>query len=78
MAMFFHQAEICQSTECVETSYKILSAMNQSVDPCEDFYNYACGGWIERNHIPPGFNQWTVFSELGQTAEYFAKELLGK
>ncbi|VDO09344.1 unnamed protein product [Rodentolepis nana] len=72
------RSEVCQTTECVETSYKILSAMNQSVDPCEDFYNYACGGWIERNHIPPGFNQWTVFSELGQTAEYFAKELLEK
>nr|CDS26897.1 hypothetical protein HmN_000151700 [Hymenolepis microstoma] len=72
------RSEVCQTTECVETSFKILSAMNQSVDPCEDFYNYACGGWIERNHIPPGFNQWTVFSELGQTAEYFAKELLEK
>ena len=78
MADFFSLAEICQTVQCVETSYKILSGMNQSADPCEDFYNYACGGWIEKHHIPPGTNSWTVFSELAQTAEYFAKELLGE
>ncbi|KAM7541475.1 hypothetical protein Aperf_G00000046959 [Anoplocephala perfoliata] len=68
--------EYCLSMECIETSHKILSSMNQSADPCEDFYNYACGGWILKHHIPPGASQWTVFSELAQTAEFFAKELL--
>nr|CDS22613.1 endothelin converting enzyme 1 [Echinococcus granulosus] len=70
--------DICQTVECVETAFKILSGMNQSVNPCEDFYSYSCGGWIEKHHIPPGTNSWTVFSELAQTAEYFAKELLEK
>lgn len=29
----------------------ILNNMDRNVDPCKDFYQYACGGWEKRNHI---------------------------
>jgi putative endopeptidase len=41
-----------------------LSAMNPAVDPCRDFYQFACGGWIARNPIPADQPRWGRFNEL--------------
>jgi len=42
----------CLTPECHETSKRILSMMDQTVDPCEDFYKFSCGGWLNENKLP--------------------------
>jgi putative endopeptidase len=40
-------------------------ALDRSVDPCHDFYAFACGGWAAKTSIPPDRPAWArSFSEI--------------
>ena len=45
--------DVCFTEGCVQVSAQISAAMNQSVDPCDDFYQFACGNWLKTTGIPP-------------------------
>lgn len=42
----------CASLSCVHASATILQKLNSDVDPCDDFYEFACGSFLEQQHTP--------------------------
>src|SRR5215510_15918063 len=41
-----------------------LEAIDKTTEPCTDFYQYACGGWIARNPVPPDRRSIGRFAEV--------------
>jgi endothelin-converting enzyme/putative endopeptidase len=41
-----------------------VSALNRAVDPCANFYQFACGGWMAANPIPSDVSRWGRFDAL--------------
>jgi endothelin-converting enzyme/putative endopeptidase len=40
--------------------------MDRTANPCQDFYQYSCGGWMKNNPIPADRPSWSVYAKLGQ------------
>jgi predicted metalloendopeptidase len=38
--------------------------LDKTCKPCDDFYQFAMGGWMKANEIPPQYSTWGSFSRL--------------
>jgi putative endopeptidase len=53
------------------------SAIDKTVSPCEDFYEYACGSWIKKTEIPSDKASWMrSFSEIEERNEKVLRDVL--
>ncbi|XP_056595080.1 phosphate-regulating neutral endopeptidase PHEX isoform X2 [Triplophysa dalaica] len=68
--------EFCLTPHCIEAAGSILNKMDQSVEPCNDFYQYACGGWLRENPIPEDSSSYGIYPWLRQNVDLKLKALL--
>ncbi len=55
-----------------------LTAIDKTVDPCTDFYQYSCGNWRKSNPIPSDQTRWGRFNELAERNNYLLYTELDK
>uniref|UniRef100_A0A915P4C6 Endothelin-converting enzyme 1 n=5 Tax=Meloidogyne TaxID=189290 RepID=A0A915P4C6_9BILA len=74
--LYMEKSAVCLTPVCVHTAAIILNSMNATVDPCDDFFEYACGNWIKQHPIPDDAPSVSNFENLGQDLELALKDLL--
>jgi len=43
-----------------------MKNLDRTCKPCDNFYEFAMGGWMKSNPIPPDYSSWGTFTELAE------------
>ncbi|XP_062408837.1 endothelin-converting enzyme-like 1 [Sardina pilchardus] len=54
----------------------VQSNVDASVSPCQDFYSFACGGWLRRHGIPEDKLSYGIISAIGEQNTHKLQKLL--
>ncbi|XP_071580162.1 uncharacterized protein [Temnothorax nylanderi] len=67
---------VCMTEECVQTAASLLAAMDRTVAPCIDFFQYACGTWNRLHVIPEDRSAISTFEILADQLQVILKRVL--
>jgi len=67
---------VCHEKHCQEVADFMHKGLNEEVDPCENFYQFACGGWMKSHKIPDKKEEYSAINELSDNNDKLLKQFL--
>ena len=55
---------VCTTPACIKAASRLLSRLDPKTDPCQDFYQFSCGSFLETGSVPDDSNQLSTLQEM--------------
>ncbi|KAH8343968.1 hypothetical protein KR084_002815 [Drosophila pseudotakahashii] len=68
--------EVCLTQECIHTASTVLRKMRPEVEPCDNFYEFACGSYLEEENIPDDKVSISTFSVISDKLQEQLKDII--
>ncbi|CAF3718768.1 unnamed protein product [Adineta steineri] len=68
--------DLCLTPYCIKAADYLIESIDESVEPCEDFFNFVCGTWIKNTRIPDDAGAQQTFNMLTHDLDYNIVDLL--
>lgn len=66
----------CLEPHCIVLAASILSGIDASQDPCENFYDFANGGWLSDHPLPADKDSFSNFEALAQKNKQTIQQII--
>ncbi|KIJ23039.1 hypothetical protein M422DRAFT_81961, partial [Sphaerobolus stellatus SS14] len=66
----------CMDSNCIVLAAAVLSSLDATRDPCEDFYGFVNGGWMNEHPIPADKGRYGHFDEVALKNRMIIRQIL--
>ncbi|CAB3411358.1 unnamed protein product [Caenorhabditis bovis] len=77
-SMYSSDNSTCLTPNCIRLAANILNNMNREANPCDDFYEFACGRYARQKVVAEHEKKVTVLSEMKKELDHHLKDILEK